>query len=159
MSVTSPSTPQGDDRGSLVAELAHLNEQIRTQSFALVGPVSFPSDLTMRQVHVLLAAQADGVSVHELADALTISAPAASGLVDRLAAKGLVTRVEDNADRRVRHVMITDAGRTMLSQMNSAFDRLHDELVDLLDVDELRVFRDNSQLMLNMIERLRDSRG
>jgi DNA-binding MarR family transcriptional regulator len=61
--------------------------------------------LTMQQLKVLLLLHVDGPMVsHELADALKISPASVTGLVDRLADRGLVERVADPADRRARHV-------------------------------------------------------
>lgn len=146
-------------RDALTREVLELNEQIRLQCFELAGPMAFPPDLTMRQLHVLVAAsQPEGVTVHELAEALGTSAPTASGLVNRLAVKGLVTRVEDDADRRVRHVRLTEEGQETLTAMDSAYELFLAELVDLLDADELAVFRDSSVMMLDMIERARKHR-
>ena len=147
-------------RAALTREILELNEQIRLQCFELAGPMAFPPDLTMRQLHVLVAAsQPEGVAVHELAKALGTSAPTASGLVNRLAAKGLVTRVEDDTDRRVRHVQLTEEGQETLTALDSAYEHMLGEMVDLLDADELAVFRDNSQMMLDMVERVRKHRA
>ena len=57
-------------RDAVTREIFEVNEQIRLQSFELVGPMAFPPDLTMRQLHVLVAAsREEGVTVHELANA------------------------------------------------------------------------------------------
>jgi DNA-binding MarR family transcriptional regulator len=146
-------------REALTREILELNEQIRLQCFELAGPMAFPPDLTMRQLHVLVAAsQPEGVTVHELARALGTSPPTASGLVNRLADKGLVTRVEDDADRRVRHVQLTEAGQETLTALDSTYEHLLGEMVELLDPAELVAFRDNSQMMLDMVERTRKNR-
>jgi DNA-binding MarR family transcriptional regulator len=146
-------------RAALTREILELNEQIRLQCFELAGPMAFPPDLTMRQLHVLVAAsQPEGVTVHELATALGTSPPTASGLVNRLAEKGLVTRVEDDVDRRVRHIQLTEEGQETLTALDSAYEGLLAEMVELLDVDELAAFRDNSQMMLDMVERARKHR-
>ncbi|HKY57774.1 MAG TPA: MarR family transcriptional regulator [Aeromicrobium sp.] len=146
-------------RDALTREILELNERIRLQCFELAGPMAFPPDLTMRQLHVLVAAsQSEGVTVHELANALGTSAPTASGLVNRLAAKGLVTRVEDDVDRRVRHVQLTEKGQETLNVLDSTYEHLLGEMVNLLDADELSMFRDNSRMMLDMVERTREHR-
>lgn len=147
-------------RAALTREILELNEQIRLQCFELAGPMAFPPDLTMRQLHVLVAAsRPEGVAVHELATVLGTSAPTASGLVNRLAAKGLVTRVEDDADRRVRHVQLTEQGQETLSALDSTYEHLLGEMVGLLNADELAAFRDHSRLMLDMVERARKHRA
>jgi len=141
-------------------EIFDLNEQIRTESFALVGPLEFPPDLTMRQLHVLSAvARIEGLTVHQLAETLDIATPTASGLVDRLVEKGLMERVGDETDRRVRHLHLTPTGAETIGQMDTAFDRLLDEMLGLLDGEELTVFRDHFRLMLTMIERARAKRA
>jgi DNA-binding MarR family transcriptional regulator len=145
---------------ALREEIFHLNEQIRVGSFALVGPIAFPPELTMRQLHVLSAtARADGLTVHQLAQTLNIATPTASGLVDRLAEKGLLQRIGDETDRRVRHVHLTEAGQEMITQLDTAFDRMLDELMDLLDAAELTEFRNHFKLMLSVIERAKARRS
>jgi DNA-binding MarR family transcriptional regulator len=140
-------------------EIFELNERIRTESFALVGPLEFPPDLTMRQLHVLSAvARMEGLTVHQLAETLNIATPTASGLVDRLAEKGLLERVGDEADRRVRHLHLTPTGEETIGQMDTAFDRLLNEMLDSLDSDELTAFRDHFRLVLASIERTRAQR-
>lgn len=147
-------------RVAMTREILELNEQIRLQCFELAGPMAFPHDLTMRQLHVLVAAsRPEGVTVHELAETLGTSAPTASGLVNRLADKGLVTRVEDDEDRRVRHVQLTGQGTETLQALDSAYELFLREVVGLLDIDELTVFLANSRMMLDMIERARKQRS
>lgn len=143
----------------LTQEIFDLNEQIRAQSFALVEPVAFPPDLTMRQLQVLIAAQrAEGLTVHAAADELGVTMPTASGLVDRLVEKGMITKDGDEADRRVRHINLTESGEATLGQLDSAFDRVLREMLSLLDHDELVKLRDNSRFMLQMIGRLQERR-
>jgi DNA-binding MarR family transcriptional regulator len=61
-------------------------------------------------------------------------------------------------DRRVRHIQLTEEGQETLTALDSAYERLLGEMVELLDVDELAAFRDNSQMMLDMVERARKHR-
>ncbi len=58
-----------------------------------------------------------------------IGQPAMTELVHRLQRQGLVTRVEDPADRRAALVTITNAGRTLLDDQRR--DR-HERLAELL---------------------------
>lgn len=52
-------------------------------------------------------------------------------LVDRLADRGLVTRVEDPADRRVRAIALTDAGHDARERLHATLqDCLHDAGLD-----------------------------
>src|SRR5579859_2373000 len=53
----------------------------------------------------------------ELAGQLGCDSSNVTGLVDRLEARGLVARQTSFDDRRVKHVVLTDAGRAMRQRM------------------------------------------
>ena len=53
------------------------------------------------------------LSMGELADRLFCDASNVTGIVDRLEARGLVERQADPDDRRVRRLVLTDAGREL----------------------------------------------
>lgn len=53
----------------------------------------------------------------ELATLLACDSSNVTGLVDRLEARGLVARRPSSEDRRVKHVVLTQAGRAMREQM------------------------------------------
>lgn len=53
----------------------------------------------------------------ELAGRLACDSSNVTGLVDRLEARGLVARQTDFDDRRVKHVVLTPAGRAMRQRM------------------------------------------
>ena len=56
--------------------------------------------------------------------------------VDRLHSRELVTRVESEADRRVRIVDLTSKGRTLIEQVFTAHAREIDALTQVLDPEE-----------------------
>jgi DNA-binding MarR family transcriptional regulator len=49
-----------------------------------------------------------------------VSTAAASKAVDRLVRRGFLRRIEDQADRRIMHVMLTTLGRRILTAYESA---------------------------------------
>ena len=53
------------------------------------------------------------LSMGELADRLFCDASNVTGIVDRLESRGLVERQADPDDRRVRRLVLTDAGREL----------------------------------------------
>ena len=75
--------------------------------------------LTLPQLWALehLSRQARGCPMNELAHALGISRPAATGLIDRLIAQGLTRRVEEPSDRRIVRVMRTAKGQRVLANI------------------------------------------
>lgn len=78
-------------------------------------------DLTMRQLRVLLILSfSDGLSGRQLAAALGVGLAAVTGIANRLAARELVRRAEDPADRRVRRIYLTEAGAALVKELRDA---------------------------------------
>lgn len=80
--------------------------------------------LTPQQHQALLAIRGfpgrDQVTVGELAERLQVRPHSAVGLVDRLAADGLVQRVAGRQDRRQVYVALTGRGSALLEQLTAA---------------------------------------
>ncbi len=106
------------DRDGLMATIAEDEAALirlfsRAQFTALLQ-----TTLTMQQLKVLVLLHVDGALMsHELADALKISPTSVTGLVDRLADRGLVERVADTTDRRARHIHPTTRGSRLVEQL------------------------------------------
>jgi DNA-binding MarR family transcriptional regulator len=82
------------------------------------------SGLTMSQCKALLALAGPGQSaeprhITEIAERLGLSPAAMSRAVDGMVRKRLVTRVEDEQDRRVRRIGITPKGERLVSKLVS----------------------------------------
>jgi DNA-binding MarR family transcriptional regulator len=82
------------------------------------------SGLTMGQVKTLLALAGPGVTaeprqISEIGDHLGLSLPSVSRAVDAMVRKRLVSRVEDEQDRRVRRIAITPKGEKLVSELVS----------------------------------------
>ena len=75
------------------------------------------SDVTAHMLRVLRHLAAGGpLTVGEQAEHLRLSKAAATEMVNRLEAKGLVSRLRDDRDRRRVFVWLTEAGRQRLSE-------------------------------------------
>jgi DNA-binding MarR family transcriptional regulator len=79
-------------------------------------------DLTITQLKTLHALDAcvSEVSVKELAERLNMSLPGASRTVELLLRRGWLERREDEQDRRMKRVRITDAGRDVVRRIDGA---------------------------------------
>lgn len=77
-------------------------------------------DLTTGQYHALnmIAQHEPGCTMSDLAAATYHVLPTMTGIVTRLADHGLVERRPDEADRRTRRVYLTEAGQTLLAQID-----------------------------------------
>jgi DNA-binding MarR family transcriptional regulator len=86
--------------------------------------------LTPQQHQALLAVMGfpgrEQVTIGELAERLQIHHHSAVGLVDRLAAQGLVVRHHDTADRRHVYISLKERGLAVLEGLSTAHrDELH----------------------------------
>lgn len=86
----------------------------------------------------------DGIRQGALAEALGIEAPSLVRIIDQLVEAGLMRRVEDATDRRVRTVHLTSEGRAVLRQIDDLLTQWRNTLfADIAgeDLDAcLRVF-------------------
>ncbi|MGV8910488.1 MAG: MarR family winged helix-turn-helix transcriptional regulator [Propionicimonas sp.] len=143
-----------EERAAVMRELVDLNSRVHDRAMGLVGPMPLPPDLTMQQARVLgHVAKDPGIAGHELGDRLGVSAPTASGLIDRLVEKGLISRFDDQDDRRVRRLHPTELGLDVIRQMDSMFSRALGVLIQHMSLDDLELLRRGSLAMLDALER------
>jgi DNA-binding MarR family transcriptional regulator len=94
--------------------------------------------ITSRQVTLLwLIRENPGMSLRELAAEERISAPAMSGLVDRLERAGLLERVRGAVDRRRVGLVLTDEGERLLKRVRARRTTWLADRLKGLDDDEL----------------------
>jgi DNA-binding MarR family transcriptional regulator len=107
------------ERTTSVAEEAWrlLFELAKRKHSALV-PALAELDLTPVQGHALrLLDPGRPIAMSALADALFCHASNVTGIVDRLEARGLVERQTGRADRRVKTLALTEAGKRVRSRV------------------------------------------
>lgn len=96
--------------------------------------------LSMPQFDVLAHVGArEGISQQELAGRLLVTKGNICGLLDRMAAAGLVERREDPHDRRVNRLYLTPAGRSLLARVVPAHEALIVRLMGAIEPGEARV--------------------
>jgi DNA-binding MarR family transcriptional regulator len=90
--------------------------------------------LTMTQAKMLILLRRQPLPMRALAGRLACDASNITGLVDRLEARGLVSRHADAADRRIKNVVATEEGREAVRLIRAdmrgtseAFERLDEE--------------------------------
>ena len=77
------------------------------------------------------------VPMRALAQALQCDSSNVTGLVDGLAAQGLVERREAEHDRRVRMLVVTEAGVAVRARLQEAMAEVPDQLAALSAEDQL----------------------
>jgi len=105
--------------------------------------------VSMTHFHALVQlADGEPRTMTALARALDASLPSMTGIVDRIAARGLIERLRPAHDRRVVHVRLTPAGRDWLCEMETMRRDKIERVLAHLDEDRLaRLARSLDDLM------------
>jgi DNA-binding MarR family transcriptional regulator len=108
---------------------------------AQIGDRSVCGELSVTQMHALMMIQKRGkVSISELAALMSVSAPSASTLVDRLVEKGALTREPSHSDRRRMDVRIAPAVEEDFSKVNSVLLGAFENLVEKIGPETTRLW-------------------
>jgi DNA-binding MarR family transcriptional regulator len=102
------------------------------------------ADVTLTQVklmHVLDRPDPDR-TLKDLAEEMSFSLAGASRSIDALHQRGLVERREDEHDRRMKRVRITDEGRELLRRLNEMRVALLEQFVETIPETERRQLLD-----------------
>ncbi len=108
-----------------------------TAYFVDFGDAAARQDLTAMQAKVmlLLCLEPEPLPMRAIAGRLFCDASNITGIVDRLESRGLVRREVSPADRRVKNVVVTEAGLELSRQIRAEQHRTHDAMA-LLDEEE-----------------------
>jgi DNA-binding MarR family transcriptional regulator len=90
-------------------------------------------DLSRTSASVLAMLDVRPRRVSELAEAQSVAQPTMTVALQRLEARGLVTRERDAHDRRATNVVITDEGRATLARRRAARAAVLEERIAALD--------------------------
>lgn len=126
------------DKGELVDRVLQAQRLLQRHVASTRSNPLLQVNLTMQQLKVLLMlSMGEARSSQELTRGLGVGPATVTGLVDRLAAQGLVGRREDPTDRRVRLVEPTEAGRALVARLEAAGMEQLRGLLATLDVEDL----------------------
>ena len=107
-------------------------------------------DLTFSQ-YMTLKKLADGTAgVTNLARAVDLNPGAMTRLLDKLEAKGLISRVADAGDRRALNIHLTDAGLVIWQDINQCGMRVRERAMQGMDEAE-------REQLTRLLERVRDN--
>ena len=96
-------------------------------------------DLTYAQSQVLFRlAEHPGSHMGDIAKAFGVTLPAVTHIVDRLEEKGLVTRGDHPADRRVYVLDLTRAGKTLVDELEAIRLRGMERVLDRMSAADRR---------------------
>ena len=128
-----------EERAALLAAIEGHGAELRRMMSRAGGDHLLASGLTMQQFRVVVLLAEDGPLPHsELAQLLGVSLASVTGLVDRLATRGIVERTPSPSDGRVRLAGLTAQGLTLAEQVTTEGRNLLHSLLQAVDPDVLR---------------------
>ena len=102
---------------------------------------------------IAVAANArEPLSQSELADSLGVEGATMVAMVDRLVKAGLVKREPSTADRRIKRVVVTEAGYRLFDTVKTEAALVRKELLSQLDPEKLEAAADVLEALQGIIE-------
>ena len=145
MNTQTPSSCTGSTLGLLFRQARDAMWARMADEMARAG-----HDLTFSQ-YITMKTLANGMAgVTDLARAAELNPGAMTRLLDKLQAKGYVTRTHDSSDRRAVHIDLTDAGKAIWQDINHCGERVRGQALSGMDDS------DREQLT-RLLERVRDN--
>lgn len=122
----------------LIRNIQDLQEEM-VRSVGLMHPAPWIDlDLTIDQLKSLMFIEFEGkTSAKSLSEALKVTPPNVTGIIDRLVARGIVTREENPDDRRVTLLKVTEQGESMMMKLRETQIRMTTMLLERLNETEL----------------------
>jgi DNA-binding MarR family transcriptional regulator len=142
-----------DERENLIRRISETQRGLG-RLFAQHQSPLFSSNLTMRQLKVVMLLSGGSASGQDLAHDLGVGLGTVTGIVDRLVAHGLVSRHEDPQDRRVRRVELTPEGAALIEDINNAGLEQYRRIMAHLDTETLRALDHVVRTIRDVAEKL-----
>ena len=151
-----PSDADALGRNYLPAEVFKLSRDLRT---AIDRELS-GHGITVQQAALILVARLHGErGLAQLADPLGTDTAGMTRLVDRLEAKGLVSRESSPTDRRTVVIKLTPAGQALVPQLRDAFRRVQEAVLEGMQEPELQQFEATLRRLRDNAQRSRTAAG
>ena len=143
----------GDDQQAVAFEIGGL-------FFAITGGMTRYFQATVERLGLteaqgrLLVLLREAARMSSLAEQLGCDASNVTGLVDRLEARGLVRRIADSEDRRIRLVELTAEGHQLLRQLDTVLAAERPSVLGLSESDQRELIR-----LLRLVHHLEEARA
>lgn len=148
-------------REQVLARILLAERELQRLAACSFDPTPVPPELTIRQFQVLLLLRSGPESTGAaLAESLGVSTATISGVVDRLASGGWLSRRQDPSDRRRVLLTLTGQSEDMLASLESPALQLKEVILQRLDDAELadlaRLLRRLTQVGQELLEPAHD---
>lgn len=135
-------------RNAAKAELIEIWQHIGMSAHVGVSEAWMELELTIAQLKCLFFIDHVGPTNHKsLAAFLGVTPPNVTGIVDRLVEQGLVTRHENEANRRMQIIQLTAKSQDLLNGLKSRRINKMAELMDRLSLEDMQALLQGSRAM------------
>ena len=122
--------------------IGYLIKQVFLMNQARLNTIFAEFDLTASQTFTriyLFKAHERGEQVHQkdIEDAMDISNPSVTGILNRLEHKGLIHRVASTKDARVKNIVVSEQALELDKILREKFKENEEELVTALNDEEI----------------------
>jgi DNA-binding MarR family transcriptional regulator len=147
-----PNNNKKSDSKTVVRHILKLSEDIFRATKLSVPPEWLSSDMTIAQLRVLLLLHAEGPSrMGSIAASISTTLPTATGIVDNLVKKELVTRGADPEDRRLVICELSHQGQETINLMWTLGQFQLAKLLRGLSLEELEKSEEVAEILLRNV--------
>ncbi len=126
-----------------ISRAIDLHSKHLASTFGLTGP---------QLVALRTVGQLEEAAPSEIAREVSLSQATMTGIIDRLAARQLVTRERTSKDRRRVTVRLTDAGRALIEQAPSPLQERFVDRLQRLEPEEQHRIRSSLERIVEMMD-------
>jgi DNA-binding MarR family transcriptional regulator len=141
------------EKQDLIKEVLTLQHQADIILRQFVPEPWIELNLTLAQLKSLFfIAAREKTNFKRLAEALGVTPPNVTGIVDRLVEQGLVTRTENPEDRRIMVLQLTDKGHELLNNLRERRINQMTQILAYLNPSELKLQKDCLNTLIKAAE-------
>ncbi|HSW58293.1 MAG TPA: MarR family transcriptional regulator [Dehalococcoidales bacterium] len=128
------------DKKQLIDEVMALQQQTDLILRQFEPQPWIELNLTLAQLKSLFfIASKEKTNFKKLAEALGVTPPNVTGIIDRLVEQGLVTRTENPEDRRIMLLQATETGHQLLVNLRERTINQMSQVLSYLNIEELEM--------------------
>jgi DNA-binding MarR family transcriptional regulator len=93
------------------------------------------------------------MTMNALSEWMSLATSTMTRIVDNLVRDGYIERTQDDQDRRVVHVSLTEKGRELQQVIHRIYHQYHQRIVDNIPADQLHKVVESLQTLRDAIEK------
>jgi DNA-binding MarR family transcriptional regulator len=142
-----------DDRVQRIRRILDCSEVVIQKTNPVRDRAWLSVDLTMPQLKSLIyVTKTNGATSGQIASSLGVGLSTITGVVDRLAEQGMVTRHEDPRDRRVTRVVPTPRGRQLVEELLQFRNETISAILGRLTTEQLHTVETAFQYLVDAVD-------